>query len=166
MLSMKQRCLHKVISYGGPIDKIRLVKLMFVISNDKYIKSRCSTYTFIPYKFGPFSFELYHDIAALEQYGLINLEAETISPLKHRDESIDSTVSFIIENHMEKFRDYTDKSLIESIYHDFPFYTIYSEIEQKVTYKRDEKGIVNIGYQDRSIDDFLLSLLLNFQGNT
>jgi uncharacterized protein (DUF488 family) len=161
MLTRKQRSLLKVITHEGSIEKIRLVKLMFIISNDDYLKLHFPFYSFIPYHFGPFSFELYKDLSALELSGHIALNEETITPTKGDMKNLDTRISLLIERYLRDYRNLSDSELIRHIYSRHPYYTIFSKIEKKSSYKRDETGVATIGYQGRSIDNFLDVLIKN-----
>jgi len=51
------------------------------------------------------------------------------------------------------------KNLIKYVYEHYPQYTIFSEINKQQNYTRDQTGIVTIGYQGKSIDQFFHILI-------
>ena len=62
MLTSGEKGILFLLNYNkGEMSKLRLVKLMFLISK------RIPLYYFVPYKYGPFSFQLYHDLSRLEK---------------------------------------------------------------------------------------------------
>lgn len=138
---------------------MRLVKLMFLISKDLGISSRHPVYDFIPYRFGPFSFEMYHDLTSLERRGHIQQDDETIFPLKGMVGPLDGKIEAKVSRKVSRAKDVNDKALVDQIYHDFPAYTIFSEIDRRMDYVRDRTGIASIGYQGSSIDKFLERLI-------
>ncbi|MDG6226236.1 MAG: DUF488 domain-containing protein [Candidatus Thermoplasmatota archaeon] len=148
MLSAKKQQVLQMLSYTGPINRLRFVKLMFLLSRSK------PSYDFVPYKYGPFSFELYHDLEGLSQEGLISYD-EKIVPLK--------TQRMIDTPHpsLEEYAQYPDNKLIKYIYKEYPFFTINSEIEKRMVIPKEGHGIFTIGYQGKSIDSFISSLVKN-----
>ncbi len=134
---------------------------MFIMSNDEYIKLHFPIYSFIPYHYGPFSFELYKDLSALEQSGHIAINDEMITLVKEESRNLDSRISLLIERYLQDYRSLSDRELIRYIYSKHPYYTIFSKIEKKSSYERDDTGIATIGYQDRSIDKVLYALIRN-----
>jgi len=148
MLSAKRQQVLQMLSYTGPINRLRFVKLMFLLSRSK------PSYDFVPYKYGPFSFELYHDLDGLSKEGLISLD-EKIESLKPQ-RMIDTSWPLI-----EEYAQYPDNKLIKYIYKEYPFFTINSEIERRMIIPKEENGICTIGYEGKSIDLFICSLVKN-----
>ncbi|MCP1662115.1 MULTISPECIES: DUF488 family protein [Methanocalculus] len=64
-----------------------------------------------------------------------------------------------IDQVVRQFGDKTERELIEYIYSQYPETTIFSEIEKRQPYERDETGVVTIGYEGKSIDRFLSVLI-------
>ena len=140
---------------GREISKIRLVKLMFLISK------RVPLYHFIPYKYGPFSFQLYHDLSRLERERFISVDEESVHLIRQDLPSIDYKIRNIIRISSERFSALDDKMMLDYIYENYPEYTIFSLYQKKMGYKRDHAGIVTIGYEGKTIDEFLNELILN-----
>ena len=161
MLNRKQRLLLNVIEVHGRVTRMRLVKEMFLISKDASVYKRKPVNSFVPYKYGPFSFEMYNDLNRLMRSEHIKQEGEEIVCEKGLDEHLDYRVTAITKNHLENLGALADPELIESIYHEYPEYTIFSKIDQKLEYDLDQTGIATIGYQDASIDSFLSRLITN-----
>ena len=68
MFSRQRAILRLVENEDGRVDKLRLVKLAFLVSRE-IGAPRAGIYDFVPYKRGPFSFTLYHELSALERDG-------------------------------------------------------------------------------------------------
>lgn len=141
-----------MLSYTGPINRLRFVKLMFLLSRNH------PSYDFVPYKFGPFSFELYHDLDVLSREGHISFDGEKVESLEPQ-RMVGPPWSFI-----EEFFKYPDNKLISHIYNKYPFYTVKSEISKHMIITNDGSGIYTIGYEGRSIDLFVSSLVKNAIG--
>ena len=54
------------------------VKLMFLIGQEPALQSDQAFYDFVPYKFGPFSFVLYHELDDLRRCGYVDPKSEQI----------------------------------------------------------------------------------------
>jgi uncharacterized protein (DUF488 family) len=159
MLRRKQRLLLKVLELSGGISRLRLVKLMFLLSKDEYISLHHPVYDFVPYKYGPFSFELYNDLGSLRRQGMVLEEGETEVCLRPLSERSDPRVATYVETSLERLARMDERTLIGSIYDTYPDYTIFSEIDRRRNYERDETGLVSLGYQGISIDGFIGKLI-------
>jgi uncharacterized protein (DUF488 family) len=124
---------------------------MFLICKDSTLKN---LYYFIPYKYGPFSFQLYSDLSYLEQKGYIVIDHVVRSK---KEINVDRKKAKIIRKYFEKFEGCPDKVLIDHIHSKYPEYTRYDLIV-KPEYK-SETGIVTIGYEGLSIDQFLMKVI-------
>jgi hypothetical protein len=83
LTSGEKGILFLISSNKSEISKLRLVNLMFLISK------RIPLYYFIPYKYGPFSFQLYHDLSRLEKDGFISIDENTVSLVRNGSQPID-----------------------------------------------------------------------------
>lgn len=153
--------LLSVIQAGGNVSRLRLVKLMFLVSKDRSLSNRLHVYDFVPYKYGPFSFEMYHDLSGLERMGCVEEINESVHYLKGPSSGIDEETKMIVLTKMEELRSWDDSRLVREIYRAYPEYTIFSQIDQRMQYHRVQTGIVTIGYEGRTIDSFIMSLIEN-----
>jgi len=74
MFSRQRAILRLIENEGGAIARLRLVKLAFLLSREDDAP-RAGIYDFVPYKRGPFSFTLYHELRTLQRDGWL-AEAE------------------------------------------------------------------------------------------
>jgi uncharacterized protein (DUF488 family) len=156
MLNTGEKGIIFLLHYNNlSISKLRLVKLMFLISK------RIPIYDFIPYKYGPFSFTLYHDLLKLEKEGYISIETESINLINKDLPQIENRTKNIIRMYTHQFIDFDDNRLINYIYNAYPKYTIFSLYMRNENYIRDSRGITTIGYEGKSIDKFLCELIEN-----
>lgn len=155
MLKKSERSLLYLLKLHSKVSKIKTVKEMFIISE------KTGSYGFVPYKYGPFSFEMYHSIRCLEEKGYIIEEGENFiynglpfpEPVKEDKKAVE-----------EVFREYgpmCDSEIMEVVYDRYPEFTIFSEYERKEEYRADESGIATIGYEGKTLDDFLYTLIKN-----
>jgi uncharacterized protein (DUF488 family) len=150
----RRKMLLKLIQLPQSMSKIRIVKLMFLISKDSTLKN--PPYYFIPYKHGPFSFQLYSDLSYLEQKEYIVINQYLVRAKKEKI-NLDKEKLKIIRKYFGKFKNSSDKTLINYTYSKYPEYTHYNSIIEP-EYK-SETGIVTIGYEGLTIDQFLMKLI-------
>ena len=137
------------------MSKLRLVKLMFLVSK------RIPLYYFVPYKYGPFSFQLYHDLSRLEKDGFVSIDDDSVRLVKTDLPSIDHKIKNIVRMNSERFSALDDKALLDYIYEEHPEFTIFSQYKKRMEYDRNTSGIVTIGYEGKTIDKFLYELIKN-----
>lgn len=137
------------------MSKLRLVKLMFLVSK------RIPLYYFVPYKYGPFSFQLYHDLSHLERDGFVSIDDDSVQLVKTELPSLDLKIKNIVRMNSERFSALDDKALLDYIYEEHPEFTIFSQYKKKMEYDRNSSGIVTIGYEGKTIDKFLYELIKN-----
>lgn len=79
MLDPKQQVLLMFLSQGAqkPVDPIRIMKGLFLIvmATPEEWLPQSSRYQFVPYDYGPCSFEIYGDLDKLEREGYIDSHA-------------------------------------------------------------------------------------------
>lgn len=146
-------------------SKTRFVKMMFLLHKESGLGDTYALYDFLPYKYGPFSFTLYRDIARLSSNGWIvgnhlqlseGRKAEAIQEIQNLPSEIRYAVSFIEEEYGRS----SDSDLLYKVYVDYPEYTFMSENGEKACVRPLSKNqIYTIGYEGKSIDRFLNALL-------
>ncbi len=155
MMKKSERLILYLIKRHSEVTKIRAVKEMFLISEFT------DTYSFVPYRYGPFSFEMYHDIRRLEALGyLVQTENSFIYtglPFKEPDNIDKRSADYVFNS----YKDMDDKALVKRVYESHPEFTVFSEYEKKMEYRAEERGITTIGYEGKSLDRFIYELIEN-----
>ena len=73
----RQKILLSFLNLSGkPTSLLKLVKCSFLLTKESKIATLDTFYKFLPYKFGPFSFTLYHELVHLIDSGLVSPPAE------------------------------------------------------------------------------------------
>ncbi|WP_301665459.1 DUF488 domain-containing protein [Methanoculleus frigidifontis] len=134
---------------------MKLVKLMFLISQER------SLYNFVPYKYGPFSFQLYRDLSHLERSANISIKDEFIHITDAVFPKPDFFLQEIISTYAHKFQDYPDMAVVDYVYKNFPEYTIFSRLRPKRDQISEQRGITTIGYEGKDVDQFFQTLIDN-----
>lgn len=158
MMNTRQKCLLNFLKNMETCSKLRLSKIFFLMEKEGKIGRGFKFYGFIPYKFGPYSFELFHDIEELEERKLLTTDEIEIRYLKG-NYTLPPNISSTLNRYIKETNELDDKGLMNYVFSKYPDYTFFSEIERKKEYKRDRTGIYTIGYEGLSIDEFLLRLI-------
>ena len=167
MLTRQKIFLRFMEMCGGSLSKIHLVKMAFLLSKESPSKGGNAYYQFLPFKYGPFSFGLYQEMAAFVKKGLVLDDGE--KHWKLTPEGRQSTlilpegIESDIRNTFERYKDMTTDELMDSVYCRYPWYTINSVKNEKRAYIRPKANIAiySIGYEGLLVDGFLDILLRN-----
>lgn len=159
-------------TFNNEIDKIKLQKLLFLLCRVKSIEEK-EAYTFVPYKYGCYSFQANADLLTLKKYGIVD---EKDNKWVKKDK-----VNYLIElNNIDRQKiglvksQYGNKNtgdLIKHTYKAFPYYAINSIVLEKYISKHDidkvnkcksdddEIMLFTIGYEGISIEEYLNKLI-------
>jgi uncharacterized protein (DUF488 family) len=163
MFSRQRAILRLIRNEGGVITRLRLVKLAFLLSREPDAPTT-GTYDFVPYKRGPFSFTLYHELRALERDGWI-LQAEhdiRIAETPDLETSfLDKEFLALIDIISRRHCRVVTSAVVDSVYRTYPWFTINADAIQKRAQKRPEAepAVYTVGYEGIMVDA-LLDLLL------
>jgi len=143
----------------GTDSRTYLVKTLFLLKQK--FGFAAVGYDFFPYKYGPFSNEIYSDFNALEKEGLFNeanlsLTQKSLALVEglKGDKEISSEADKIM-------RSYSGEVEIKKfVYDNYPEFTVNSNAPRMVR-SNSEKGICSIGYEGKTIDCFLNELIQN-----
>jgi hypothetical protein len=163
MFSRQRAILRLIVNEGGTVSRLRLVKLAFLLSHEEGAP-RLGTYDFVPYKHGPFSFTLYHDLGILERDGWLTgvdrdiriAEAPGLETAFLDREFVD-----LIDTVSLRYRSMTTSKLIDTVYSSFPWFTLNSAAAHKRAASRPTVPpvVYTVGYEGIMVDA-LLDLLL------
>jgi len=145
---------------NGGVTSTELQKLIFLYT----MKENSEFYDFIPYKFGSYSFQLAEDVNILCRDGYLSTEGSRIQAIgdyPQRD-------LFPIETKR-------GDNLIRKAYREYPYFAINSEItntlfygteaeqfkQNKQNYVQTDQVLFTIGYEGKSIEAFINSLIQN-----
>lgn len=157
---------------GAPLPKTTLVKFAFLLGNETPINKTNTFYSFVPYKFGPFSFELYRDLSIMEEKGLVIYD-EVSKRYSYNNnfsiKNIGNDLGYIendaICNIINRYGKIKIKDLISDVYRRYPWYASKSELKSEssdnIPESRQELPLLinTIGYEGRSVDGFFNALL-------
>ena len=174
MLYYRQKVILALIeAFGGKLERTKFQKLMFLFTQDQKEKS----FSFIPYRFGCFSFQTYKDKNYLiendylenqEQWQLKDSKNNYISDLKKTDINV-------LQKIKKDFLNCNSDELIKFVYLNYPYYTINSTIKEKILTESEIHNIeilfnyqnqtdyklFTIGYEGKTIEEYLNLLIKN-----
>jgi uncharacterized protein (DUF488 family) len=163
MFSRQRALLRLIQNDAGSISKLRLVKLAFLLSKDPNAP-RAGIYDFVPYKRGPFSFTLYHELRALERDGWITETGHDVELAGAPDletACIEKRFLVLIDAISRCQRAVATSAMVDAVYRDYPWFTLNSETARKRAVPRPtaEPAVYTIGYEGIMVDA-LLDILL------
>lgn len=162
ILALISRC-------GGQIEKLRLQKLLLLFCS----LQENAVYSFVPYRYGCFSFQANADLVTMERKGLVESTDSSWILKAIKDEFVNLKPSDLV--HMEiicsRYAHLSTDELIRHTYITHPYYALRSTITDKLL-NEDQKRTVSqtvssesstclftIGYEGRTIEDVLNILL-------
>jgi uncharacterized protein (DUF488 family) len=164
MLRRQQIILYLLKSHASPMETIRLVKLAFLLRQETSIPSEIPFYDFVPFKKGPYSFTLNHELGNLEKHGYLSKSHDMVQLLSEDLElksSLPEPLAKRFEAMLRQYHAMTTDAIISTIYRRYPWYTVNSM-------NRDHRGeslpvaspaIYTVGYERLSVDELLDMLL-------
>ena len=156
---------------GGKLSAIQLQKYLFLFTREQMNKA----FSFIPYKYGCFSFQANQDMTTLGTYGyvqenekgyeLLSMSSDYLAQLDMFDQQAMRSV-------YDEFAHMTQDELVTYIYVNYPFYAINSTIagrlltpeqmQKVVSQRRHKQGkqLFTIGYEGVALEDYIKRLII------
>jgi hypothetical protein len=167
MLNRQKIAIEMLRLSGGSAHRLHLIKWLFLLAQETESGGGNAFYQFVPYKYGPYSFSLYHEIENLARDGLV-----VESPQSGRDWSLTSTgrergatlsgpVATDVGYIMDQYGTLGTRTLIDAVYERYPWFTLLTEITGRRAVERPkiEPAVYTIGYQGLAIEGLLNRLL-------
>lgn len=145
---------------NSEITAADLQKLVFLYT----MEEKSEHYEFIPYKFGPYSFQLAEDVDILRRENFLS-----------NDNSCIKAVGEYMHNATYSINNERGNNLIRKVYREYPYYAINSEMIGRLfsgdeadrfrrgreKYIQTEQMLFTIGYEGKSIEAFMNILIRN-----
>ena len=117
MFSRQRAILRLIENEGGSASRLRLVKLAFLLSRE-INAPKTGVYEFLPYRRGPFSFTLDHDLRTLGNDGWV-VEAENdikiVQGTALETAFLDGAFLDMIDGVSNRHRDTSTSALVDSV---------------------------------------------------
>ena len=163
MFSRQRAILRLLENEGGTASRLRLMKLAFLLSREMNAP-KTGVYEFVPYRRGPFSFTLYHDLRTLGSDGWVVEAEHDIKVAQAPDLEtayLDQPFLGMIDGVSERCRSLSTSALVDRVYASHPWFTMNSETVHKRAVPRPAaaSAVYTVGYEGIMVDG-LLDLLL------
>ena len=156
-------------AFGGNLTSTDMQKYLFLLCQEQNI----SYYKFIPYKYGCFSFQAYHDKRMLTQNGILfeddkwrlqNAQGGFLEYLSFAEKKSINTIA-------NKYSTLHGDSLIQYVYRKYPYYAINSDVVKKLMTTNEQatieklrpvkksSALYSIGYEGRCLEEYLNKLI-------
>lgn len=163
----RQKCLLFMVERAGrPVTHLELTKWAFLLAHEMPSHGGTTFYDFLPYKYGPFSFALFHEADDLVRNGYLrNTKAEGREAWARVDDvdagtgGISNSLRADAARVVERFVSRTPEELIDYVYDEFPWYTINSNIRKLSKRPLAKCAVYTVGYEQWSIDQLLNTLM-------
>ncbi|MGM0597975.1 MAG: DUF488 family protein [Myxococcota bacterium] len=168
----RQRFVLVLLDYaGGELTKMDLHKLLFYFQKIHSLRH----FSFIPYKYGCFSFQLQSDLDLLKKRNWIELKGNKILLNYPAQRVVSSNYEDALRTFFQKKGTPRGKNLVKLIYSDYPWWAINSKIAEKIMSKEEleiinqnkkikyneEYSLFTIGYEGIHFEEYLNKLILN-----
>ncbi len=158
-------------AFDGKLEKIRLQKLLFLFSQ----KQEQSSYDFIPYKYGCYSYSASADLRVMVKKGFLldNANFYTKEDNINYIKMLKASDCKILEETERSYFSMSSNALMKYTYINFPYWAIKSEVAEKILSKVafakvkqkdpkiDKTVLYTIGYEGISLEEYLNRLLKN-----
>jgi uncharacterized protein (DUF488 family) len=139
------------------------MKWLFLMGQETAVRERLPFYDFVPYRFGPFSFTVYSELARLAKAGLV---ADDLCVIEERKLEVDelaerlsTDVRAATTDILSRYGSLSSTDLLESVYSRYDWYASRSELRAPRVQEHQKQAVFTTGYEGESIDAFLDKLL-------
>jgi uncharacterized protein (DUF488 family) len=157
--------------FEGQLDKIRLQKLLFLFT----LKQTKAEYSFVPYKYGCYSYSANADLNTMVSKGLLEESQKHFAKLDRTDylklvKSDDLKHLQLVKTEYGKM---SANALMKHTYINYPFYATKSEVAADILDRSEMEKVkaakpigantvlFTIGYEGISLEEYLVRLLKN-----
>jgi len=171
MLRRQRIILWLLEEVGHPLQRTSLVKLAFLLRVETAIGKESSFYEFVPYKYGPFSFVLYHELRRLYDHGYVVVQPDSVmissagrklgwNMRGTRRDPVARGISYVARRYGHE--DLT--SLLKYVYGRYTWYATRSELTEFLPQPSSDSpqaplAVYTAGYEGRSVDSFFNMIL-------
>jgi uncharacterized protein (DUF488 family) len=166
VLTRQKILLRLLADNGSGCSKLQITKLAFLLAQEGRSEQLKTFYEFVPYKFGPYSFGLAHELENLHKEGYVTFAENDHVELaskgkKWSKQALDTRLARDIELLSQNYGNLDQKKLIDTVYTKHPWFTANSQFpnKRKAKITAAEPGNYTIGYQSFQVDGLLNKLL-------
>lgn len=161
--SARQRQLLTLLdALGGCIENLDFQKLLFLYCREQ---GGASTYEFVPYKYGAFSFTSYADRRKLVARGLLADDENLWRLTDAGSEMLEHTRDLLLSAFVRRYASLRGDELVAESYRRFPYYATRSEIADRVL-QGDTTALKQIEIASRSPSTAACLCTIGYEGRT
>ena len=143
---------------------------MFLLRHEGGLSSVAGFYDFVPYRFGPYSFALNNDLAALKRNGYVEENDDTwrvgrfVAANRDWIAELDPSIAKAIRFVLSKRGNLSRNRLLRHVYKEYPWFASRSELQDLIpenipVARKAAPAVYTVGYQQRTVDAFLAALI-------
>lgn len=152
MLYYREKIILSILEeFNNILSRTQLQKYLFLFTR----MQNESSYDFIPYNFGCFSFQASKDLEHLQKDKLIYLNEEwNLSPVKKSyKDMLTNEDRLILYKIRRNYKHLSQRELVRQVYLDYPYYTIHSTIKDEMLSKEEQAEIEKYIEENYSLND-------------
>lgn len=165
MLNRQRTLLAILEEAGGQAPHRQVTNWAFLCRHETESRGGSAFYHFVPYRYGPFSFCLFQEAAALLRDGLLEeVDDETWRVCRAGSKAASSVPEKLrqeLRAVVHRKGRTTAGQLSRYVYEKYHWYTVNSELDPRQDRPRAKPAIYTVGYEGLSVDGFLNGLLAN-----
>jgi len=163
----RQKCILLMVERAGrPVAHLELTKWAFLTAEETPSRGGACFYDFLPYRLGPFSFALYHEIDGLVRNGYLRNASragrdawELATDVRADTARLARDIQRDAAGVVARFLDVGSDDLVDYVYDRFPWYTVNSRIRRLSQRPVADAAVYTVGYEGCSIDRLLNALM-------
>jgi len=168
----RQKTILALLSQAGrPFSPTVFVKLIFLLRHETMLNKDTTFYDFVPYKYGPFSFALYRELATLRRNGYVTpdeegvaLSEQNITISQEKAAELPAAVRGAVGEILSRYGRKSQAALLDDVYCRYPWYATRSERadlrpKSSTCSEPPARAVYTAGYEGKSIDLFFCCLL-------
>ena len=155
--------MHFLFKQKADVRHTALMKWLFLFSQRQ--PSSVSSYNFVPYKYGPYSFEAQQDLSqSLARYvedanGGFRLRTEVENEVTTITDKIKASDLLHANEVWSSFAELAHQDLLDKVYSAYPWYASRSVLITHVPQDDADIAVYTSGYEGKSVDAFFATLL-------
>jgi uncharacterized protein (DUF488 family) len=163
MLNREKIALSFIRSANRPVSRFQLMKWLFLFGQQHKLIKFNHFYKFVPYKYGPYSFTLNHELEKLINTSYISVDTKNRMSISEeiKAPAINGELALEISIFLRKHTPLTNKELTKKVYKTYPWFTV-NALNPKLRLQKlptAKKAVYTIGYESLLVDEFFDILL-------
>lgn len=171
MLTRQKTILALLVRADKPLSPMAFVKMVFLLRHETELRNDRTFYDFVPYKYGPFSFALYREMAILRRDGYatpdekcIALRERTLKLAEEKVGELPASARRAVDQIVRRYGKMSRSELMKDVYSRFPWYATRSETtglrpKSSLRPMKARPAVYTAGYEGVSVDFFFSRLM-------